>query len=50
MEVETDKYTVFSEAFAELSDESQDKLVDMAHLLLEAHQLVERGSVEHQEG
>jgi len=46
MEVETDKYAVFSKAFAELSEESQDKLVDMAHRLLEAHQLVERGSIE----
>jgi|GEM_PF-1535750 len=42
MEVETDKYAVFSKAFAELSGESQDKLVDMAHRLLETHQLVGR--------
>jgi len=49
MEAETDKYAVFSKVFAELSEESQDKLVDMAHLLLEAHQLVERGGSEQPE-
>jgi len=50
METETDKYVVFSKAFAELSEESQDKLVDVAHRLLEAHQLVEQGNNEQPEG
>jgi len=42
MEVETDKYALFSKAFAELSEESQNKLVDMAHRLLYTHQLIRR--------
>jgi len=46
MTEQTDKYALFSKAFAELSEELQDKLVDMANLLLEAHRLAEGGEAE----
>jgi nicotinamide mononucleotide (NMN) deamidase PncC len=36
------KFDVFSKAFAQLSGESQDKLVKVAHHLLKTHKLVKR--------
>jgi hypothetical protein len=36
------KYDAFSNVFAQLSGESQDKLVETAHRLLKTHQLVKR--------
>jgi len=41
----TGKFGVFSKAFAQLSDESQDKLVKAAHDLLETHKSVKCKSV-----
>jgi hypothetical protein len=38
MEAATGKYGVFGKVFAELSGESQDKLVKIAHRLLKTHQ------------
>ena len=37
MKTATGKYDVFSKTFAQLSDESQDKLVKVAHRLLKTH-------------
>jgi hypothetical protein len=34
-----DRYAVFSKIFAELSEEAQDRLANMAQLLLETHRL-----------
>ena len=39
MKAETDKFAQFCKPFAELSDESQDKLVRIAHGLLKTHQI-----------
>ena len=41
----TDKYDIFSKAFVQLSGESQDKLVKVAHRLLKTHKLVKHESV-----
>jgi len=41
MKAETDKFGQFCKTFAELSDESQDKLVKIAHRLLKTHQFAQ---------
>ena len=38
VKAKSDKYDEFSKVFVELSGESQDKLVKIAHRLLETHQ------------
>jgi hypothetical protein len=40
----SDKYERFSKVFAKLSDESQDKLVKIAHRLLKTHQYVKHNT------
>ena len=42
----TDKYDVFTKVFVQLSDESQDKLVKVAHHLLKTHKLAKHKSLE----
>ncbi|MDR0473700.1 MAG: hypothetical protein LBH43_08550 [Treponema sp.] len=37
------KYDAFSKVFAQLSDESQDRLVETAHRLLKAHRFTKHG-------
>ena len=44
MKTATEKYDVFSKAFAQLSGESQDKLIEVAHRLLKTHKLVKHKS------
>jgi len=44
VEAQTEKYAVFSKAFAELSEESQGKLMEMACRLLETHQFAKQGT------
>ena len=39
MKAETGKFDRFSKIFTELSDESQDELVKIAHRLLRVHKL-----------
>ena len=39
MKAETGKFDRFSKIFTELSDESQDELVKIAHRLLKVHKL-----------
>ena len=38
----TGKYDIFSKVFAQLSGESQDKLVKVAHRLLKTHKFAKR--------
>jgi hypothetical protein len=40
MKTKINKYDVFSKVFAQLSGESQDKLVETAHRLLKTHQFI----------
>jgi len=40
MKTATGKYDFFSKVFVQLSGESQDKLVKVAHYLLKTHRLV----------
>ena len=40
------KYDVFSKVFAELSDESQDLLIKMAHQLSKTHKVVKDAKAE----
>jgi len=42
----TGKYEVFSKVFAQLSGESQDKLVKVAHRLAKTHRFARQGSKE----
>jgi len=44
MKAKTDKFTQFCKPFAELSDESQDKLVRIAHGLLKTHRFAKHGA------
>ena len=44
MKAETDKFAQFCKTFAELSDESQDKLVKIAHRLLKTHQFAKHAA------
>jgi hypothetical protein len=44
MKTATEKYDVFSKAFAQLSGESQDKLVKVAHHLLKTHKFAKHES------
>ena len=36
-----DKLDIFSKIFAQLKDDQQDKLITMAHSLLETHQIIQ---------
>ena len=44
--MKTDKYKQFSNVFSKLSDESQDKLVQIAHRLLKNHKFAKRENSE----
>jgi len=46
----TRKFGVFSKAFVQLTCESQDKLVKVAHRLLKTHKLAKRENAKHKEG
>ena len=50
MKTVTGKYDVFSKAFAQLSDESQDKLVKIAHHLLKTHKIAKNESFKRKSG
>ena len=45
MKTATGKYDVFSKVFAQLSGESQDKVVKVAHHLLKTHKFAKRGNL-----
>ena len=44
MKTATGKYDFFSKVFVQLSGESQDKLVKVAHHLLRTHKLAKHGN------
>ncbi|MDR2716584.1 MAG: hypothetical protein LBB89_00765 [Treponema sp.] len=44
MRIKTSKYDVFSKVFTQLSGESQDRVVKIAHNLLRTHQFAQRGT------
>jgi len=46
----TEKYDVFSKVFAQLSGESQDKLVKVAHRLLKTHKLAKHDTAKQRSG
>jgi len=50
MKEATGKYDIFSKVFAQLSSESQDKLVKIAHHLLKTHKFAKHESVKHKFG
>jgi len=49
MKTAAGKYDVFSKVFAQLSDESQDKLVKIAHHLLKTHKFAKQESAKNKE-
>ena len=50
MKTATGKYDVFSKAFTQLSDESQDKLVKVAHHLLKTHKIAKHETATQKSG
>ena len=50
MKAKTGRYDRFSKVFAELSDESQDKLVKVAHQLLKTHQFATQETAKRKAG
>jgi len=50
VEMEKGKYDVFSKVFTQLSGESQDKLVKIAHRLLKTHKYAKGETVKQKSG